>query len=173
MFKKILFILVLLMSALPAKAEKGVNIYAYSREIPDLNIYNQYGKAIRLKDFNGDFLIAVFWSKTCIPCIRELDDLDAFVQQTQSTGIKVILISPEEEWMSGEEQKAFLKRYGAKNIDFYVERQGQLSAAFGIFSTPNAVLINADSQEIGRIRGSVDWDDKSVIEYIYKIKAQH
>lgn len=173
MFKRILFILVLMLAALPAKAEKGVNIYAYSRDVSDTNIYSQYGKAVRLKDFKGDFLIAVFWSKSCIPCIRELDDLDAFVQKTEGTGIKVILISPAEDWSNDEEQKAFLKRYGAKHIDFYVEKNGQLSLDFGVFSTPNAILINANSQEIGRIRGSVDWDDKNVIEYIYKIKAQH
>lgn len=173
MLKKILFIFALFAAAFPARAEKGVNIYQYSREVPDTNLYSQYGKAVRLKDFKGDFLIAVFWSKSCIPCIRELDDLAEFVQKTKDTGIKVILVSPAEDWANEDEQKAFLKRYGAKNIDFYVERNGQLSLDFGIFSTPNAILINAESMEIGRIRGSVDWDDKNVIEYIYKIKAKY
>ena len=48
-----------------------------------------------------------------------------------------------------------------------------LAEDLGIFTSPNTVLINRKGEEIGRIRGSIDWDDDDVIEYIYKIKAQH
>lgn len=173
MFRKILFILGLLVISLPAQAQKGVNLFAYSREVPDTNLFNQYGKAVRLKDFAGDFVIAVFWSRGCIPCLREMDDLNEFVKKTKDTGIKVILISPEEEWIDGNEQKKFLKRYGGQDLDFYVDRRETLAAQFGIFTSPHTVLINADAMEIGRIRGAVDWDDDNVIEYIYKIKAKY
>lgn len=173
MFKKILFVLALMIFPLFARAEKGVNLFAYSREISDTNLYNRYGKAVRLRDFSGDFLIVVFWSRTCIPCLRELDDLNEFVKKTAGNGIKVILVSPENEWIDGDEQKAFLKRYGGQNLDFYVDRKEKLAFEFGIFTSPHTVLINANSMEIGRIRGAVDWDDKNVIEYMYRIKAQH
>lgn len=56
---------------------------------------------------------------------------------------------------------------------FYVDKKGDLSADLGIFTSPNTVLINRHGKEIGRIRGSVEWDDDEVIEYIYKIKAQN
>ena len=173
MMKKIFIILCLVLFAQSVKAEKGVNLFAYSRDLPKTNIYNQYGKAISLRDFSGDFLIAVFWSKTCIPCLRELDDLNVFVNKTKDNGIKVILISPESDWTREGEQKAFLKRYGAENLDFYVDKKKKIATDFGIFTSPHTVLINKESEEIGRIRGAVDWDDEDVIEYMYKVKAKY
>ena len=45
--------------------------------------------------------------------------------------------------------------------------------AFGIFTSPHAVLIDKNSMEIGRISGAVEWDDDDVVEKIYQIKAQN
>ncbi len=173
MFKKICFVLWSFLVISTANAAGGANIFAYPREAPQTPIYNQYGQAFALKDFAGDFVVAVFWSKTCIPCLREMDDLNEFVKKTAENGIKVVLISPAEDWLSEGEQRAFLRRYGATDIDFYVDKKAKLATDFGVFTSPHAVLINEESMEIGRIRGSVDWDDEDVIEYIYKIKAQH
>lgn len=173
MLKKILLIFLFVFFTGSAFAQKGANIFAYPRKAPVSKIFNRYGQSFSLYDFAGDFLIAVFWSKSCIPCLREMDDLNGFVKKTTGTGIKVILISPTEEWLTAEEQHAFLKKYGGTDLDFYTDKKAKLSTDFGIFTSPHAVLINGDSMEIGRIRGSVDWDDDDVIEYIYKIKSQH
>ncbi len=173
MLKKFLLILFFISFISPAMAQKGANIFAYPRKAPTSKIYNRYGQAFSLYDFAGDFIVAVFWSKTCIPCLKEMDDLNIFAKKTADTGIKVIIISPDKEWLSPEEQYAVLKKYGGQDLDFYTDKKSKLSTDFGIFTSPHTVLINSDSMEIGRIRGSVDWDDEDVIEYIYKIKAQH
>ena len=44
---------------------------------------------------------------------------------------------------------------------------------FGVFSYPHTVMVDQSGEEIGRISGSVDWDDDDVIEYIYKLKAKY
>lgn len=152
---------------------KGVNLFAYSRKAPETPVYTPYGKARRLQDFAGNFLIIVFWSKTCIPCIRELDNLNTFVNRTADSGIKAILVSPEKDWLTPEEQKNFLARYGADNVEFYVDRNAALAKDFGIFTSPHTVLIDQQSMEIGRINGAVEWDDDNVIEEIYRLKAIH
>lgn len=153
-------------------AAGGINIFAYSRPAPETKIYDAYGKAENLQNFGGDFVIAVFWSKKCIPCIRELDNLNRFANKTKDDGIKVILISAENEWNSEEEQKNFLAKYGAGDLAFFVDKNSDLAKDFGIFTSPHAVLIDDKSMEIGRIRGAVEWDDEDVIEEIYRIKAE-
>lgn len=155
----------------PAFAYKKANIFAYPRQAPETEFYNRHGQKMRFSDFNGDFLLVVFWSKTCIPCLKELDDLSSFVKETKYDGIKVLLISPQNEWTSIQEQKDILKKYGGEDLDFYTDKKSNLANAFGIFTSPHTVLINKDSLEIGRIRGAVDWDDEDVINYIYQIKA--
>lgn len=173
MIKKFLVFVLLFYVAMIATAQAKINIFAYSREAPDIAVYDSYGRAVRLKDFEGNFIIAVFWSKTCIPCLREMRDLNAFSNKTKDNGIKVMLISSEKEWATPFEQEEFLKKYGGDDLDYYVDRNSALGNEFGIFTSPHAVLINTQNMEIGRIRGAVDWDDSDVEEYIYKLKAQY
>ena len=150
MLKKAFIFLFLFVLSVQTVDAKSVNLFAYSRKAPETPIYTPYGQAHSLKDFAGDFLIIVFWSKTCI---------------------KVILVSPEKDWITPEEQKNFLNRYGADDVEFFVDRDAQLAGQFGIFTSPHTVLIDRQSMEIGRINGAIEWDDDDVIEEIYRIKA--
>lgn len=152
--------------------EKGVNIYEEPRDIPSRPIYSYTGKKVNLTEFEGNFLIVVFWSRYCGPCLRELDNLWNYQQIVANDGIKVILVSPDTEWNNVEEMKKMLKKYHAGDLEAYTDINGQLASDFGIFTSPNTVLINKDSKEIGRLRGSAEWDDEKVVEYIYKIKAE-
>lgn len=153
--------------------EKGVNIYEEPRDIPSRPIYSYTGKKVNLTEFEGNFLIVVFWSRYCGPCLRELDNLWNYQQIVANDGIKVILVSPDTEWNNVDEMKKMLKKYHAGDLEAYTDINGQLASDFGIFTSPNTVLINKDSKEIGRLRGSAEWDDEKVVEYIYKIKAEH
>lgn len=152
---------------------KGLNIFAFPRDVPETPIYVATGKKINLKAFEGDFTLVIFWSKHCVPCIKELDNLNIFSNQTKDNGVKVILVSREDEWISLDEQRKFLAKFKAPDLEFYLDKDGKLAEDFGIFSSPHTVLINKSSQEIGRISGSVEWDEPEVIEYIYQLKAQH
>lgn len=174
MKKFIYFIILIFETMTAAAAEKGVNIYAYPRDVPSKVIFNDMGQKVKISDFSGKFLMIVFWSRHCVPCIRELKSLNAFADKTQSDGIKVILVSDKKEWQGGaDEQRRFLTKYGAGGLDAYVDNRGDLAAAFGIFSSPVTVLISREGKEIGRIRGSADWDEDEVVEYMYRIKAEH
>ena len=173
MIKRILFLCLMLFWSSLAAARGGLNIFAYPREAPQTPIYTPAGQAVRLADFKGDFLLVMFWSRYCAPCIKELDDINNFVVKTRDNGIKVLLVSKDDEWTSVTEQKELLQKYKAPDVDFYTDKDGKLSGDFGIFSSPHTVLVNTKSEEIGRIRGSADWGDEDVVEYIYKIKAQH
>ena len=91
-----------------------------------------------------------------------------------SGGLNIfLLVSKAQEWRDMDEQRRFLTKYKAPDLEFYIDDKGALTEAFGIFSSPHTVLINKSGQEIGRIRGSVEWDDDDVIEYMYKLKVQH
>jgi len=155
-------------------AKERANIYSHSRDVPNKELISETGSRVKLDAFDGDFVIAVFWSRYCVPCLKELKNLSNFVEKTRNDGIRVIMISPKGEWVSGfVEQRSFLERFEASNLEIYVDEKEAVASAFGIFSSPVSILISREGQEIGRIRGSVAWDKPDVIEYIYKIKAKH
>lgn len=177
MLKKYIFILisVLCLGAWSWGKNDRVNIYDTPRDLPNRKIFlhEEYGKGVGLDSFKGQFVIAVFWSRFCAPCIQELPQLNAFQEKIKGTNIKIVLISPASEWISSAEQKRFLSKFQADNLEYYVDRKGDLSADLGIFTSPNTVFVNSKGQEIGRIRGSIAWDKDEMVEYVYNIKAKH
>ncbi|MBO7098186.1 MAG: TlpA family protein disulfide reductase [Alphaproteobacteria bacterium] len=169
---KIVFFAVSLMflTHIVSAKENAVNIFADSRDAPQRKIMHESGKSYSLGDFKGQFVVAVFWSKNCGPCLKEMKDLNVFYKNALPENIRLILISPKSEWHSAVEQRLFLKKYGASDVEFYTDKKGELAADFGIFTTPHTVLINEDGQEIGRIRGTAKWADKRVLAYIKSLQ---
>lgn len=156
-----------------AQEQRGVNIFETPRDVPTRPIYLPSGKKIQLSDFKGDFVIAVFWSRYCAPCLREIDNLANYQKIVKNDGIRVILISPDTEWNSAEQMQKMARKYGSGDLELFTDVNGELASDLGIFTSPNTVLLNKDGKEIGRIRGSAEWDSKDVVEYLYKIKAEH
>ena len=175
MLKKYFFIFSTLFFLTGWGGSHPVNIYSEPRDLPERKIFlhEEGGKSYRLDSFQGDFVIAIFWSRHCVPCIQELSKLSSFQSKVKNNNIKVLIISPASEWISEAEQKRFLAKFQASDLDYYVDRKGDLSADLGIFTSPNTVLINSKGQEIGRIRGAAEWDKDEMVDYIYNIKAKH
>lgn len=151
-------------------AEAKINLFARPRYVPALSFYGDSGKAYRLSDFQENLLMAVVWSRYCVPCLADLRNLSKFVEQTKDQGIKVILISPEKEWKTPDERRAFMKRLGAKNLVSFLDRRGNFRDGMGIQVTPTTLLINKDGEEIGQITGAVEWDNSKVVQYMLKLK---
>jgi len=152
-----------------------VNIYDEPQELPErkMFLHEENGKSIGLDGFKGDFVIAIFWSRYCTPCLKELPKISTFQSMIKDSHIKIVMISPASDWVSAAEQKRFLKEFQAGDLEYYVDRKGDLSADLGIFTSPNTVFVNSQGQEIGRIRGAIEWDREEMVDYIYDLKAKH
>lgn len=170
---RIFVVLFFVFVAQSVMAAGKVNLYAISRALPEKELISETGSRVALQDFEGDFVIAVFWSRYCVPCLKELKSLSNFVEQTRNDGVRVIMISPKAEWTTGfSEQRLFMKRFEAENLEIYVDEKEAVASAFGVFSSPISILISRKGREIGRIRGSIRWDSSDVIDNIFKIKAE-
>ena len=175
MIRKLIFLTVFLsVFFVNASANaSGVNMYETPRTLPQSQIVGENGAKFKLTDFKGDFVLAHFWSRYCGPCLKELKSLNNFHNTVKNEGIRLILISPDDEWFDRGEQRQFLKRYGATDLEFYVEEKEKLSSDFGIFTNPHTVVINQKGQEIGRFRGSETWDKPKVIKYVRELKNKY
>lgn len=177
MLKKYIFIVctVLCLGGWGWRQDDHVNIYDEPRDLPErkMFLHEETGKSVGLDSFKGQFVIAIFWSRYCAPCLQELEKLSKFQQKTKDTNIKLVMISPASDWVSAAEQKRFLTQFQAGDLEYYVDKKGDLSADLGIFTSPNTVLVNSKGKEIGRIRGTAEWDRDELVEYIYNIKAKH
>lgn len=168
MFKVFSTAFAICLFAFPALA-KTIDIYETPQALPEHVLKNEQGENIKLGDFKGKFVIAVFWSRNCAVCVRDLDILDDFSKKTEEHDIKIIPISPESDWGSLKELKKFLTKYKAPDLDIYTANDN-LTADFKITTTPYQILINPKSQEIGRIRGNINWDKPELLNYFLSLK---
>ena len=84
--KKNLYIfltLLLFLSGYTGTAAATLNLYDSPRDLPGKTIYDSNNKKFKLSDFKGDFVLAVFWSRYCAPCLREMDGLNEFSNKTK------------------------------------------------------------------------------------------
>lgn len=168
-FKSFCFLFcALVIFAKPASSK--LNLFATPRYIPNLSYYSDSGKKHKLTDNKEDILIAMVWSRTCGPCIGDMKHLQNFADKTKDKGIKVILISPAEEWKTIDERRNFLTRIGAPRLESYTDPKSGFSHGMGIMVTPTAIMVSREGEEIGQITGSVKWDDPDVIDYILNLK---
>lgn len=167
-FKLGVLLLAFFLAVFPVEAK--LNIFAKPRYMPALNFYSDSGKAYRLSDFDADLLLAMVWSRHCGPCLNDLEMMDIFSRKVARYGIKVILISPAEEWKTPEERYDFLKRFKAPNLVTYLDQKSSFMKGMGIMVTPTVLLVNKKGQEVGQITGSTDWSNPKVIKYIRDLK---
>lgn len=163
-------ILFLAMAVSVSSVSAKINIFAKPRYIPAISFYGDSGKAYGLTDFNTDLLMAVVWSRHCVPCLKDLKPLRIFADKVADEGIKVILISPESDWKTGDERRNFLKKFKAEKLVNYSDRKSKFKDGMGIMVTPTVILVNKDGLEVGQITGTTEWDDPEVISYMIKLK---
>jgi len=151
-------------------ANAKLNLFPTPRYIPDLSFYADSGKKHKLTENKEDMLVAVIWSRTCGPCINDMKRLQIFADKTKDKGIKVIIISPAEEWKTIDERRNFMQKIEAPHLESYTDPKSGFAHGMGIMVTPVAVLVSRNGEEIGQITGSVKWDDEDVIDYLLKLK---
>lgn len=139
------------------------NLYSYPRATPTASFLDENEQEVSLKNFRGKIILMNIWSTTCTQCIVELPMLDRLQKDMGGLKFQVIALS------TGMEPVAALKKFylgkNVKNLKVYADTQAFYSQAADVKGLPTTFLINEDGQEIGRIRGIVEWDG-------VKIKAQ-
>ncbi len=150
--------------------EQNVTVYKAPKEMVQTQFYDVSGKAYQAKDFTTRPTIISFWSKDCAPCIRGLRSLNQFSQNAKKEkNIDVLMLSSSTEWGKAGYSQQMLNKFGGINLTSYIDKNRKLAKKLGVTGTPHMIIINAQGQEIARIKGGAKWDDPKVVEYIYNI----
>ncbi len=148
---------------------KELNIYLEPHSVPKIKFKHSRGNDVSIDDFKGKVLILNFWSTSCGLCVAELPDLDKLQKSFGHAKFEVISLSTGADSLPNLRQYFLKKRL--KNIDVYLDKNKALSKSVGVFGLPTALLINSKGQEIGRVKGFVDWNSfkmKSIISELIK-----
>jgi peroxiredoxin len=98
------------------------------------------GRAVRLDDFRGKYLLIDFWATWCAPCIAELPRLQAAYRTYHEAGLEILGVSLDES------KPAVVDFAKARNVPWHLIHNASaptdLVEAFGVSAIPATYLVD-------------------------------
>jgi cytochrome c-type biogenesis protein len=114
---------------------------------PDYRAVNLAGDSVSLAGLRGQVVLLNVWATWCIPCRKEIPELQALHQEYEARGLRVVGVSVDD-GNADADVRDFIQRYG---VTYAVLRDPaeQVSTAFFVPGVPATFLIDR--------RGTIAW----------------
>jgi len=108
----------------------------------ELPLADGSGETLALADLEGRVVVLDFWSTTCRPCLREIEDLKVLWRRMKPRGVTVIGLS------TGGESPAQIARFGKeRGVDYpLVVDRGRVAAAYQVRTLPTLYVIDGSGR---------------------------
>ena len=120
------------------------------------------GSIINLKDYHHRFVLLNFWATWCVPCLKEMPDLEKAYQQMGSKKLIVLAVGMGED-------KSSISRFAEKHeftFPMIADSTLEIARLYGVENIPITYLINPEGIIIGRALGIRDWANQELIEFM-------
>ena len=124
------------------------------------------GDLLNLSSYNNEIYLLNFWASWCAPCKKEMPSLDKL--QSNFKEIKIFPINIKES--DKKKSEIFFKNLKINNLQIYFDIDSNLANIFWLRGIPTTIILNKNRQEIARIVGDADFEDKKFIKWIQENK---
>jgi thiol-disulfide isomerase/thioredoxin len=131
------------------------------RPAPELGFATRDGRAVRLADFRGRFVLVNLWATWCAPCVREMPSLDR-LQARLGDRLTVLAIS--EDRGAGHVVAPFLEKLGLSRLAVYLDPSDAAQEAFAVRGLPTSFLIDRDGRILASLEGAAEWDSPAMLQ---------
>ena len=136
------------------------------RRAPDFDLPDLAGKRVKMADFRGKTVIMNFWTKTCRPCLDEMNTLDELGEVLQRDGGDTVLVTICTD-PSAEDARETLRTVLGKEPHFVTLMDPESSVVAGKFGTklfPETWFIDPHGVIRARVDGGRDWSNALVLD---------
>lgn len=105
-----------------------------------------------------------FWATWCVPCVKELPQINTIQKKYADKGFKIIALS-----LDGKKNKNVQKFYSdnkIENLELLFDYNMTAFQQMKIKGLPTTIFINSKGEEIARAEGDLNWESKEVEEFI-------
>lgn len=145
LFLAVLFFLIAAVSCL--KVEMEAPPVPEPFPAPEFTLDDLEGKKASLSDYKGGALIINFWATWCIPCIKEMPDLEKLYKERKKDGLELLMINVKE---SKEVVKKYIEK-GGFSFRVLLDENGDVLREYQVFGLPSTFFI----------------DKKGIVQYYY------
>ena len=108
-----------------------------------------------LAEWQGRWVVLNFWATWCVPCRKEMPDLDQLAASTADTDIAVVTVATIRSARPGVER--FLAKAGIENLPVLLDLDSAFAKKTGVIGLPVTLILNPKGEEVARLIGEADW----------------
>jgi len=161
-------------SAFAAKSNKKEDV-----KMPNIVLYDQYGKKHNLEEYKGKVVVINFWATWCGYCVQELPEFEKVYKEFGSNKKDVIILgvagpktkeNPNNVDVEKDKIISFLKK---KNVTYptLMDEAGKSFDDYGIKYFPTTYVINKNGYLEGFVNGAISGEQlKNAINETLKKK---
>lgn len=135
--------------------------HAEPKEVSQIPFTTPDGVDFQLSDFKGQYVLLNFWATWCVPCRKEMPDLDRLSEIFTDKGLAVITVA------SGHNPLPAIKKFyrdsSLKNLPILLDAKGTFSRDMDVLFLPITILISPEGREIARLKGDAPWASPEAI----------
>ena len=170
----VLVFIVMSFSAFAAKSNKKEDV-----KMPNIVLYDQYGKKHSLEEYKGKVVVINFWATWCGYCVRELPEFEKVYKEFGSNKKEVVILgvagpktkeNPNNVDVEKDKIISFLKK---KNVTYptLMDETGKSFDDYGIKYFPTTYVINKNGYLEGFVNGAISGEQlKNAINETLKKK---
>ncbi len=142
---------------------EGVN-----RTAPDFSLRDKDGRAVRLSDFRGRTVVLHFWSRTCPPCIDELQrSLPAFDELVSGrSDVALVLVTTDPDWNS----VSTLIPEGFRSPILFDPASSVVGGKYGTRLFPETWVIDPRGVIRARFDRTLEWESSVLFDFLQSIR---
>lgn len=131
---------------------------------PDFTVYDMEGKAVKLSDFRGKPVVVNFWATWCGPCKMEMPSFEALYTEYGDRVEFMMVNLTDGSQETRTTVRKFLEETGY-TFPVYLDTTTQAAYAYGVYSIPMSVFVDAKGEMIHTQIGMMSEDSlRSLVE---------
>ena len=170
----VLVFIVMSFSAFAAKSNKKEDV-----KMPNIVLYDQYGKKHSLEEYKGKVVVINFWATWCGYCVQEMPEFEKVYKEFGSNKKDVVILgvagpktkeNPNNVDVEKDKIISFLKK---KNVTYptLMDEAGKSFDDYGIKYFPTTYVINKNGYLEGFVNGAISGEQlKNAINETLKKK---
>ena len=152
---KRLFVCALVLLTMTSCARQSVESEA---RWPSVSVVDSSGTEINSGDLlTGNTLVVGLWSTWCVPCRRELPQLQEFAAKHQNVSVVAVNLGDKLDSVA-----AYAKEIGL-TMPVVIDTEGRISSALGVTSVPSTLMINSHGKVIATHVGEITAEELAVL----------
>jgi thiol-disulfide isomerase/thioredoxin len=152
---KRLFVCALVLLTMTSCARQSVESEA---RWPSVSVIDSSGAEINTDDLlTGNTLVVSLWSTWCVPCRRELPQLQEFAAKHNDVSVVAVNLGDKLDSVA-----AYAKEIGL-TMPVVIDTEGRISSALGVTSVPSTLVIDSSGKVIATHVGEITADELAVL----------